>query len=175
MNQQKLCELYNSDTPASGQAHDITLTSQMNGWKELSFTVPYAIDGEKNWRIDYLRGEHLVRVIIDGDVDWYILDSPAQSHKGLTASCTVTCSHLSSLLNKKNLFLYFDDENGIGTAQELLGKALAGTGWTLGFCETFLERDGTAEKIRSLKADGKRGAYLLISDICELFQGYLFA
>ncbi len=102
----------------------------MNGWKELTFSVPYMIEGETNWRVDYLRGEYYVRVIMDDVVDWYILDAPAQSHKGLALTCTVTCSHLSSLLTKKNLHLYFDDENGIGTAQDLLGKVLAGTGWT---------------------------------------------
>ena len=85
---------------------------------------------------------------------------------------SITCSHLSSLLNKKNLFVYFDDMNGIGTAQYLLEQALSGTGWTLGFCETFLESDGITEKIRSLKADEKRGAYMLITDICTLFGGY---
>ena len=43
------------------------------------------------------------------------------------------------MLNKKSLNLTFDDTNGIGTAQALLEQVLAGTGWTLGFCETFYE------------------------------------
>lgn len=38
-------------------------------------------------------------------------------------------------------------------------KVLTGTGWTPGFCETFLERDGEAEKVRTLKAEERRGAY----------------
>jgi hypothetical protein len=54
----------------------------------------------------------------------------------------------------------------------LLERVLAGTGWSIGFCEKFLERDGTAEKIRTLKSDEKRGAYLMIADICELFGAY---
>lgn len=73
------------------------------------------------------------------------------------------------MLSKKNLFLSFDDTNGIGTAQYLLEQALANTGWTLKYCETFYEADGVTEKVRSLKSDNKRGAYLLISDICKLY------
>lgn len=34
-----------------------------------------------------------------------------------------------------------------------------------------MEADGATEKVRSIKSDGKRGAYLLISDICKLFGG----
>jgi len=48
---------------------------------------------------------------------------------------------------------------------------LAGTGWQLGFCETFYEADGVTEKVRSISSDNKRGAFLLISDICKLFGG----
>lgn len=155
----KRCNLYDSDVGAKGQAYDITLTSQMNGWKELSFSLPYVVDGEDNWRNDYIRGEYLVRYVNENHVDWYILHAPTKSHKGLSVGYSVTCSHVSSLLSKKNLYLYFDDENGIGTARELLEKVLTGTGWALRDCETFLERDGTTEKIRTLKADEKRGAY----------------
>ena len=70
------------------------------------------------------------------------------------------------------MYFTFDDENGIGTAQDLLTLALKNTGWQLGFCETFYEKDGVTEKIRSLKTETKRGAYLLISDICKLFSAY---
>ena len=73
------------------------------------------------------------------------------------------------MLSKKNLFLSFDDTNGIGTAQYLLNQALENTGWTLKYCETFYESDGVTEKVRSLKSENKRGAYALIADICKLF------
>lgn len=46
---------------------------------------------------------------------------------------------------------------------------MANTGWTLKYCETFYESDGVTEKVRSLASENKRGAYLLISDICKLF------
>ena len=46
---------------------------------------------------------------------------------------------------------------------------VANTGWQIGECETFYESDGVTEKIRSIKSEGKRGAYLLISDIAKMF------
>lgn len=115
----KLCELYDSKSPTIGQAYDIILESQMNGWKELSFSLPYLVEGKENWRNAFVRGEFLVRLTLDGVTDWYIIHAPSKSHKGQTLGYSITCSHLSSLLNKKNLFVYFDDENGIGTAREL--------------------------------------------------------
>ena len=105
----------------------------------------------------------------DGVKDWFLLNAPKRSHKGLAVSATITCQHICSLLSKKNLFLSFDDTNGIGTARYLLEQALSNTGWTLKYCETFYEADGVTEKVRSLKSENKRGAYLLISDICKLF------
>ena len=51
-------------------------------------------------------------------------------------------------------------------------QILKNTGWSLGMCETFYEADGTTEKIRSYSSEGKRGAYLLITDICKLFAAY---
>lgn len=97
------------------------------------------------------------------------MNAPKRSHKGLAVSASIACQHVCSLLSKKNLFLTFDDTNGIGTAQHLLEQVLQNTGWTLKYCETFYETDGVTEKVRSLKSENKRGAYLLISDICKLF------
>ena len=107
-----------------------------------------------------------------GKPDWFLLNAPKRVHKSMTVSATVTCEHVCSLLNKKNLYLTFDDTNGIGTAQYLLEQVLSGTGWQLGFCETFYESDGFTEKVRSISCDTRRGAYLLISDICKLFAAY---
>lgn len=41
----------------------------------------------------------------------------------------------------------------------------------MGVCETFYEADGVTEKVRSISSDNKRGAFLLIADICKLFGG----
>ena len=69
------------------------------------------------------------------------MNAPKSSHKGLAVSAAITCQHVCSLLSKKNLFLTFDDTNGIGTARYLLEQALQNTGWTLKYCETFYETD----------------------------------
>lgn len=53
-----------------------------------------------------------------------------------------------------------------------MNQILAGTGWTIGTCPTFLESDGVTEKVRSLKSDNKEGAYALISKVCNLFNAY---
>jgi len=66
----------------------------------------------------------------------------------------------------------FDDENGIGTLQYLMEQVLKGTGWSLGVTDTFYERDGKTEKIRSISSEGKDGAYKLTTDICNLFNAY---
>ena len=84
---------------------------------------------------------------------------------------SVTCEHVCSQLNTKAMNFVFDDTNGIGTAKYLVEQVLSGTGWQMGECETFLESDGKTEKVRSISSDGKRGAYLLISDICKMFGG----
>ena len=127
------------------------------------------VNGERNYRWDFIRSGYQVCVARDGKRDWFLLNAPKRSHKGLAVSAAITCQHVCSLLSKKNLFLTFDDTNGIGTAQYLLEQVLQNTGWTLKYCETFYEADGVTEKVRSLKSENKRGAYLLISDICKLF------
>ena len=66
----------------------------------------------------------------------------------------------------------FNDENGIGTIRYLMEQILKGTGWTLGICDTFYEKDGKTEKVRSLASEGKAGAYKLITDVCNLFVAY---
>ena len=127
------------------------------------------VNGARNFRWNYIRSGYLIRLTRDGKDDWFLLSTPKRSHKGLSVTATITCQHICAQLNKKNLYLTFDDENGIGTAEYLLRQVLENTGWQLDHCETFYEQDGKTEKVRSLSSDGKRGAYLLISDICALF------
>ena len=61
--------------------------------------------------------------------------------------------HISDILNKKGYDKYFDEESGIGTAQELMEKVLEGTGWTLAHCDKFYNKDGVTEKVRTLIVD----------------------
>lgn len=169
---QKVCDLYDSFISAPGQAYNIQRTVELNGWKELSFTLPYMMDKKTNFRWKYIRNEYRVRVKDGDEEDWYIISTPKKEKSAKSISGTVSCYHCSSVLKTKNLYLVFDDTNGIGTCQELVEKALMNTGWKLGVCDTFFEKDGVTEKIRSLSSEGKVGAYQLITNICGLFNAY---
>lgn len=169
---QKVCDLYDSFITAPGQAYGIKRTFELSGWKELSFTLPYMIDKKTNFRWKYIRNEYRVRVKDGDNEDWFIISTPKKDKSSKAISGTVTCYHCSSVLKTKNLYLFFDDENGIGTCQELMEKVLMNTGWSLGICDTFYEKDGVTEKVRSLASEGKVGAYQLITNICGLFNAY---
>lgn len=119
-----------------------------------------------------MKSEYLVRLTIDDNEDWFLLQTPKRSNNGKQITNVVQCPHNSTLLKTKNLYLTYDDETGIGTIQYLVNRALQNTGWTLGVCDTFYEADGTTEKVRSLKSEGKVGTYQLITNICNLFQAY---
>lgn len=134
--------------------------------------VPLICNGEKNARCDCIKNENLIRVTDGQKQDWFVIKEINETHAGRQLYYTVQCEHVSGELATRNLYGYFDDENGIGTIQELAAKALAGTGWTLGLCDTFLESDGVTEKVRSYACDPKTGAYNMISGLCDLFGGY---
>lgn len=38
MNRIKLCEIFDSETKPEGQAYDVVLTTEISGWKELTFS-----------------------------------------------------------------------------------------------------------------------------------------
>lgn len=168
----KLCDMYDSSVESDGQAYDITLRLELNGWKELDFSLPKLVNGDYNFRWDYVKSEYKVRLKMGDTEDWYIIQGPTSKHDGRSISNTVSCGHVSSNLKTKNLYMVLDDENGIGTIQYLIDKVLTGTEWTLGEYDTMLERDGVTEKIRSVKSDGKDGSYKLITTICDLFNAY---
>jgi hypothetical protein len=56
-NRTKLCDLYDSSINAVGQAYEPVYTKEINGWKTLSFVLPYMADGKKNFRWDYVKNE----------------------------------------------------------------------------------------------------------------------
>lgn len=119
----KVCNLYDSQGTQEGSAHTIKRKVEMNGWKELSFILPVYINGERNWRVDYMTNEYELRVLDGNEEDWYRLTEPTDSDNGIKAEVKVECPHCSASLKKRNLFLEFDDENGIGTIAELAGRA----------------------------------------------------
>lgn len=171
-NREKLCDIYDSYVAAKGQAYDISLTVELNGWKEISFTLPFVVDGEDNFRWSYIRNEYKLRLLIGDEEDWFMIQAPKLSKNNRAITNVVNCPHESATLKTKNIYLVFDDENGIDTIQNLIAKTLVNTGWSLGLCDTFYESDGTTEKVRSISSDGKAGTYKLITDICNLFNGY---
>ena len=99
-------------------------------------------------------------------------DKPTKAKSGKNIIGTVSCSGFESLLKTRNIYMTFDDENGIGTIRYLVEQILLGTGWTYDttHSDILYEKDGTTEKIRSLKNDGKQGSLGLISTVCNLFQ-----
>lgn len=163
----KQCDIYDSDAKADGQAYNIILKEELKGWKELTFELP-----KESFRWDYIKNDCLVRLRVGENEDWFIVQVPKVSYNGKGNSYTVNCSHICAVLKTKNLYLTFDDETGIGTIDYLIGRALQNTGWTIGECDTFYERDGETEKIRSQSSDGKKGSYQLVLDICDLFNAY---
>ena len=200
--QHKLCDLYDSQIDLVGQAYSIVVTEENNGNHTLEFSIPYmalpngndqmangdrygtgvygrsrygtggASRVNRNFRWDFLRSDYLIRYTCDDRTVWYVASKPSKAKSGKKIYGNVTCNGTESLLKTKNIYLTFDDENGIGTAPELLVKILAGTGWSFddAHSDTLYETDTEVEKVRSLKSDGKQGALGLITTTCNLFQ-----
>lgn len=173
LNGNKLCDLYDSHVEQIGAARSIKITKEIEGWKETEFSLSkWDAEGNKNFRFNYIRNENLLYVYEDGELDVYCIKVPSGTHDPNKVQVSVTCNHLSEELKTKNLFKYFDDENGIDTCENLILKAIAGSGWTLIACDKFLEADGETEKIRSYSCDTKTGAWNMISGICDLFKAH---
>lgn len=171
----KLCSLYDNSSDVSGQACNVFVSESRNGWRELSFDLPSMCESEdgqvENYRLNYLKADYRIRAIDDNGIDWFIVSEPRISHNNFTKNVSVVAGHISQILKVKNFGLEFSDDEGnnIGTAAQLLNTILDGTGWTAGLVDTFYEKDGVTEKVRSLKAPAKTGAFGLISNMCNLF------
>lgn len=175
----KLTNLYDSSIASNGSARHIQVVWQLAGTRTLSFDLPYMIDAKRNWRWNYIYPEYKVRVRVNETYDdWFIITNPKKEKSSNKISQTITCDHLSTILKTKNLYLAFDQDNGIGTAQYLMDQILAGTGWSYDaegsdtFYENHATTNTTQEKKRSLQSDGKAGAYSLIGEVCDLFNAY---
>ena len=181
-NGNKLGNLYDNTLSVSGQGYDVFVTTQRNGWKELSFSLPGKVknaegEDEDNFRLDYLKSDYRIRSIDDFGTDWFIVSEHRIRHTSDKKLYEITAGHVSQLLKYKNLDLEFSDEEGnnVGNAAELLDAILEGTGWTAGNVYIFREEHGEPvngvmpEKRRSLKAPAKTGAFKLITSMCELF------
>ena len=169
----KLCDLYDSQNDLSGQAYKISFEVNMtDGIKELTFCIPYMVSKEKNFRWQYLKSEYLIRLIYNGSTEWYVAQKPVKHKDKGEVYGEVKCSGLETSLKTKNIYMEFDDSNGIGTVSELTDKILAGTGWHRGHTDPILEADGVTEKVRSITSGGKQGALGLMTTVCNLFKCY---
>ena len=174
----KLIDLYSNTCSYLGAAYDVEIHHELDGNKELSFTIPARIlDDAGKWmenpRRPYLRNEYIVRLTDSDDPeewDEYFISEPADIRTSRVLELEVECEHVSKRLANKNLFLELkDDGSGVGTARELLERILNGTGWRIGRMNAFLEADGVTEKVRTLTCGQKTGAYRMIAQLAELF------
>ena len=173
MNQVRQCVIFDSTVQQEGEAFDISIKNEMSGWKEMSFSIPYYMnDGSENPRVQYIHPEYLIKVNINNDEDWFLLQEPSEHHEGTKIYLQANCPHISANLKTKNLYLEFDDTNGIDTCENLVSKILTSTGWSVGTWDTFYEPDGVTERIRSYTSASKRGAYTMITEVCNLFFAY---
>ena len=133
--------------------------------------VPYKFDNN-NFRWDYLKSDFLIRYTCDNKNIWFVASKPQKCKTNKTIYGLVSCNGFESLLKTRGIYKTFDDTNGIGTIGYIMGQILSGTGWTYNSnaSDTILEKDGTTEKVRSLKSDGKKGVIDLITAACNLFQ-----
>ena len=171
-----VCNLYDNHSNVSGQAANVYVRTERNGWKELSFTIPttcFSEEGEEpNYRLDYLIADYRLRLKTEKEIDYYIISEPRIIHQGKAKNVEVTAGHISQLLKTKNLNLEFSDEEGnnVGTAEQLLTTILEGTGWTVGNVAEFLEDDGVTTKVRSFVSSAKTGAFMMVATMCEKFE-----
>ena len=172
-----ICNLYDSARDLSGQATDVVVTTERNGWKELSFKLPSTCQGEdgeeENYRIQYLIADYRLRVKDDYETDWFLISEPKVTHSAFSKNIDVKATHVCQLLKTKNLNLEFNDAEGnnVGTAKDLLTTILDGTGWKVGEVAEFLEEDTPepTEKIRSLECSAGTGAFRMVEMMCEKF------
>ena len=183
-----VCNLYDNTADVSGQAANVFITTERNGWKELSFDIPStcitAEGEEENYRLKYLIAEYKIKAVTEDETDWYIISEPKITRNAFSKSVSVRAGHVSQLLKHKNLDLEFSDEEGnsVGTAEVLLDAILDGTDWHRGnvgikkkylgkwVWGTFLEEDGKTAKKRTLTAQAGTGALGLIEKLCDLFE-----
>lgn len=153
----KLCNLYDNSIDSAGQAYDIFVKTERNGWRELSFNIPSTEGNVDNYRLDFIKPDFKLRLITDEGADWFLITQPTQSHKGKRKDYSIKAGHISQLLKTKKLDLEFSDTEGnnVGTPKEFLDYILEGTGWTSGLVDTFYEEidDYDAESYHSYDDD----------------------
>ena len=140
-----LCNLYDSSTDISGQATEVFVHTERNGFKEIKFKLPSTCSTEKgeerNYRLDYLVNDYRLRLyeekydIINGVVanrtiekDWFLVSESKVVHNKFSTDYDIRAGHISQLLNTKNLNLEFSDDEGnnTGTIKQIAETILEG-------------------------------------------------
>ena len=174
-NKNVVCDLYDNQSDITGQATNVFITTERNGWKELSFDIPSTCIGEngpeENFRLQYLIAEYRIRAVEDGKTDWFIISEPKITRNAFSKNVSVRAGHISQNLKNKSLDLEMSDEEGnnVGTAEALLTTILEGSGWSVGYVYPFKEDDGKI-KIRSLSGQAGTGALSFIESLCDVFE-----
>ena len=174
-----LCNLYDSTNDIVGQAHNVYVHTERNGYKELRFSLPSDCDGERNYRLDFLVSDYRIRFRevknkVE-EIDWFLLSESKVMHSNFSTDYDIQASHISQLLNTKNLNLEFSDDEGnnTGTIGQIAATILEGTNWHLANVKKFYEEDKYnlqgKEKVRSFTAAVRTGAFKMMNDLCELF------
>lgn len=170
-----VCNLFDNTSDISGQAYNVFVKTERNGWKELTFKIPStcftAEEEEENYRLQYLIADYRIRLKTETETDWYLISEAKVIHDKRSKNVEVVAGHIAQLLKTKNLDLEFSDEEGnnTGTVKEILTTILEGTGWSVGQVADFYEDDNITVKVRSLNASTNTGAFMLIENMCELF------
>jgi len=180
-----VCDLYDNQSDISGQATNVCIDTERNGYKELTFDIPSTCMSEEgeieNYRLKYLIAEYYIRAVKDDETDWFIISEPRITRNAFSKNVSVKAQHISQLLKHKNLDLEFSDEEGnnVGTAGQILDIILEGTGWTAGNVgnydpvtgewEPFKDEDGSV-KYRSITGQAGTGALSFIESLCDAFE-----
>lgn len=174
-----LCNLYDSTNDIIGQAHDVIVHTERNGFKELRFYLPSVCEDEKNYRLDFLISDYRIRFrevkSNKEEIDWFLISESKVTHDAFSTDYEIRAGHISQLLNTKNLNLEFSDTEGnnTGTIGQIAAAILEGTGWHLGIVAEFKEEDkynpNGKDKVRSFTASSKTGAFKMMNDLCEMF------
>ena len=174
-NNNVLCNLYDNQCGSSGEAVDVYVAEERNGWKELTFTIPTTCETdeglEENYRLQFLKADYRLRTIDKNETDYFLISEPKINHEVHSKDIDVRAGHIAQILKNKAIDLEFSDTEGnnVGTAEAILDTILEGTGWSKGYVENFREDDGSIKK-RSMSASSGTGAFGLIERMCELFE-----
>jgi len=173
----KICDLKNPNITINGDIYNINLKKNINGYNELTFCISKKIidqDGNHidNPKVDFFQPQFKVKLNYKNK-NYYFRIKKIEKIRDNKNILSILCVDASfDRLSRSGVTLSLIGETGngeIGTAPELLTKVLAGSDWSVGTVEEFLQ--DSVLKVRTLKAE-RSNRYKLISDICGLFECY---